>query len=329
MYRKIAILMFAALLLAAPQSGEAAYTLKNGKLVDKRTVATMSLQEHFNAGVTAIDKNEWREALFQFRIVSSNWPNTEIGRDARYYLGLSFIHIKDYDLANKALTAYIEENPNGKFFEEAVRQKLAVAEAFQDGAMRHLFGLEQLPKWLPSRSKALDIYDEVVTSLPGHGLAAEALFQKARLLHRNRNFTESTEYYQKLIQRFPKDERVAESYLSISQVYYDQCRAEENNPDLLPLAKRNTQRFKNAFPGRAESDELDHLILEMREVYAEGMYETGRFFERVKKPRSSVIYYLNAMKRFPDTKIVEKCRDRLNELESEADSLNISKDMWS
>ena len=37
-----------------------------------------------------------------------------------------------------------------------------------------------MPKWVPARDEAIHIYDEVITALPHHELAAHALFGEGK-----------------------------------------------------------------------------------------------------------------------------------------------------
>ncbi len=41
------------------------------------------------------------------------------------------------------------------------------------------------------------------------------------------------------------------------------------------------------------------------------LYETAQFYERTDKAQASVIYYQNAITQFPDTKVADRCRNRL------------------
>lgn len=61
-------------------------------------------------------------------------------------------------------------------------------------------------------------------------------------------------------------------------------------------------------------EEAENNVEEIKEIYARGLYDTGQFYERVKKPRASIIYYKNAIKQFPDTQIAQLCQERLEAL---------------
>ena len=95
------------------------------------------------------------------------------------------------------------------------------------------------------------------------------------------------------------------AYLCINRVYVEQSLSEFQNPDLLALAQINYRKFARDFPKEERLAEAEADIHAIKEIYARGLYDTGQFYERVSKPKASVIYYLNAIKQFPDTHVAD------------------------
>lgn len=297
---------------------EAGIVIQNGKIRDADTVATLPVQEHFSLGVAAMNEENWDEAALQFAIVTLNFPASSYVADAYYYLGVSQFHIRELDAANNKFSEYLKAQQNPKFFEQAIEYKFAIAEAFRKGARRRLFGSKQMPKWASGRTLALNTYDEVISALPCHPIAAHALFSKGNLLWEIQSYKESVDCFQMLIKRFPKHELAPESYVAITKVYLEQSQKEFQNPDLLALAQINVRRFSQDFPKEARLEDAENNVIKIKEIYANGLYETGQFYERVNKPRSSVLYYKNAIRRFPDTEVAQQCKMRLEEIDQQA-----------
>lgn len=290
---------------------EAAFTLQDGKLVNVEKAATMTAEEHFKAGIKALEARDWEAANQQFSIVTYNFPNTSFGQEGFYYLGNALYQLQEYDFANEAFSTYLKVKSNPKFFKQAIEYKFVIAERFRNGATRRFFGTKQLPKWASGKSMALDIYDEVIAAMPSNEIAARALYAKAGMLWEMKNYRESVEAYQMLIKRFPKNELTPESYVNITKVYLDQSRFEFQNPDILAFAQINLRRFKQSFPAEERLAEAERDVLLIKEVYARGLYDTGQFYERIQQPKASLLYYHNAISQFPDTSTAELCRERL------------------
>lgn len=290
---------------------EAAYTLKRGRLVDACEAATMSVQDHFDAGSEAFNAGDYKESAKQFSIVTFNFPTTPYGQEAYFFQGASYYYLEEYDFANTAFTEYLKVQSNPRYFQETIDYKYSIANYLASGAKRRFFGTKQLPKWACGKSMALDIYDEVIAAVPCHEIAAQALVSKGSLLWSSKDYPGAIEAFQQVIRRFPKHELAPDCYVHISKVYLEQGYYEFQNPDILAFSEINYSRFQRDFPREERLCEVEEDLKEIKEIYACGLYETGLFYERTCKPRAAIIYYHNAIHQFPDTNIASLCEARL------------------
>jgi outer membrane protein assembly factor BamD (BamD/ComL family) len=292
----------------------AAYTFKNGKLIKSEEVATLSVQEHYSVAMDAYQKENWEEVVAQAVIVVKNFPSTPFAQEMLFYLGVAYFHLDEYEYANRFLTSYLKKQATPKFFEETIQYKFKIAEKFHRGAKKHILGWETMPKWVPAGDEAIKIYDEVITALPHHELAAHALFGKAKLLLKNEEYKASIETYQTLIRRFPKHPLAAESYIGVSEVYLIQSQAQYPDQDYLDLAEINLRKFRYDFPGEEKIEVAEKILLDMKEIYASDLYDTGRFYERTKKLQAAYIYYTRILAKYSETKVAELATMRLSKL---------------
>lgn len=313
MRRKLIYLMFGAF-VASTFSLDAGYVFKDGKIVDSKCVATQPLEAHYNAGVAAMEACDWQEAARQFGITACSFPLSPYGQEAAFYQGVANFRLAEYDLADQAFSQYLEAKNHPRLFEETIEFKFAIAEEFRGGARRRLLGTKQLPKWASSDTYAIRIYEEIIAAVPCHEIAVQALFSKG-LLHLTRHeYAESVECFQMIIRRFSKHELAPESYLMINQVYLDQCRNEFQNPDILAFAEINTRRFAQNFPREERLERAENDVLNIKEVYAQGIYDTGQFYERIGHAEAAVLYYRNVLVQFPETQIAACSNLRIIEL---------------
>jgi outer membrane protein assembly factor BamD (BamD/ComL family) len=287
----------------APIATEAAYIFKNGKLIKSEEVATMSVQEHYSAAMGAYQQQSWGEVIHHCVIVIKNFGASPFAQESYFYLGVAYFHTGEVEFANRFFTKYLKKQATPKYFEEAIQYKFKIAEKYHKGAKKHVLGMENMPKWVPARTEAIGIYDEVLTALPHHELAAQALFGKAQLLLKEEEYKSSIETYQTLIRRFPKHPLAAESYIGVCEVYLAQAQAEYPDQDFLDLAEINLRKFRMNFPGDEKIALAERTVLEMREVFASDLYDTGRFYERTSKPHAAHIYYTRILVKYPDTKV--------------------------
>jgi outer membrane protein assembly factor BamD (BamD/ComL family) len=302
--------------LSVSTKSYAAWTLKNGRLVDSEEVATLSSSQHYDVAMQALQAKDWKTAAINFKIVAKCFPLSTCAEDANYYLGIALFKLEEFEFSNDAFSAYIGAKTHPKFFIEAIEYKFCIAEAFKKGATRRIFSTKKMPKWASGQNLGLTIYDEVIAALPSHEFAAKSLYSKGCLLFQMKHYRDSVDALQLIVKRFLKHELAPESYLLITNIYLHQSKCEFQNPDILAFAEINLRRFKADFPRDERVSVAENAVLEIKEAYAKGLYETGQFYERIEEPRASIIYYQNAINQFPETSVAKLCEDRLCSLRS-------------
>ncbi len=284
----------------------------SGKWSPDKYIPTVSVQEHYDQGYQALYENRWDEALTNFMVVIYHYDDTPFYGDSLFYSGICHYFKADFDLANKQFDLYLSSSGKLKHFEKVFDFKYYIADYYQNGRRKHLFGVSSLPKLTSGKADAIEILEEIIAALPGKEIAAKALFAKSEILRQNKEYRESIDCLQTLARRFPKHSLSADGYVEISRIYYEQSQKEAQNPDLISLAKVNLNRFSKSFPGDERLQIAEANLLSMQEVYAISLYETGRFYERKKKPNASAIYYRDAIQKYPGTEAAMKCQTRLD-----------------
>ncbi len=289
-------------------------SVKNGHLVKLQDLPSMTCESHYQAAMAAYEKQGYKEAVKHFQVVKVNFPTESSGADAAYYLGVCYYMLDDLAMANESFSDYLKMFMTPKYFQQAIEYKFSIAERLKDGERRRV--VKGLPKVFTGKALAVEIYDEVIAALPSHEYAAQALYAKGMLLKEMKEFRESVETFQTLIKRFPRHELAPESYLAVTKVFLDQCRYEFQNPDLITFAEINLRKFTSDFPRESRISEMKADVDQIKEVYAQGLYETGQYYERVEKWNASLFCYRNAKEKFPDTEVAKKCDERISLLDA-------------
>lgn len=287
------------------------FTLKEGKLVERDVVVSQNPQDLYKNVMDYYEKKQWpkleREALMLIR----HFGSSPYARDASYLLGIAFFEQEDFDLANLHFTNYLTKQSSPKYFEQAIQYKFQIAEKFRGGARKHLLGSKTLPKLMSAGAEATAIYDEVISALPHHELAAHSLYGKGQILANRKDWRLAIETYQTLIRRFPKHPLAIESYIGIQEVYRDQSQGEYCDPDYLDLAELNLRKFKESFPGEEKVSVANQIFVQMQDQYAGSLFETARFYERTDKWNAAKIYYTKILASYPRSHMAWKSKERL------------------
>ncbi len=305
-------LSLALVLLSAPLT--AAYTIKDGKVMNTEEVATMSVQEHWGLLLEAVQTENWEVVIQQSTIMIQNFPDSPFYQESFYFFAMGSFHRGDYDVANQYLSTYLKKQTALQHFREAIELKFQIAEKFCNGYKKHIGGIQLLPKWMPAKDEAIEIYDEVINALPNDDLAAKALFGKGKLVLDQDEYNSSIEIFQTLIRRFPKHPLAPEAYVAIARVYLIESKERYPDADFLDLATINLKKFRQDFPSDDRLAVAEDILSDMQEVYAKSFYEIAQFYERTKKPHASILYYSKIVKTFPNTKAAENSKKRLHAL---------------
>jgi len=300
----------------------ASLTIRDGKLVQREEASTLPLQEHYSALMQAYEQQNWKELEKEALIISKSFPKTPYGRDALYFLGVSYFNQEDFELSNKQFKEYLTQEASPKYFEEAIQYKFEIADQYRNGARKHLLGMKSMPKWAPADDEALEIYDEVISALPHNEMAARALFGKAKIQAKGEDYRASIETYQTLIRRFTKHPLAVESYIGIGEIYLEQSKAEYPDPDFLDLAELNLRKFKTSFPSEEKIEIATENLRKMQDIFANSLYETAQFYERTKKWSAAKIYYTKILASFPDSTPATQSRSRLEVVNVKASELD-------
>jgi outer membrane protein assembly factor BamD (BamD/ComL family) len=268
----------------------------------------------------AIEDQDWWAVIDYADIISYNFPQSPFAEEVSFIIGEAYFKMNQLELANEAFTAYLKHVISPKRFEEAVQYKFAIAEQFRQGAKKPLFGSHKLPKVLSAKEDAIQIYDDVITTLPHHEIAVQALLGKAQLQAELEDYKPSLETLDLLIRRFPKHDSAAQGYLEKSHVYLMECKERSLDPALLDLADVNLSKFRLAFPREQRIGEVEKELSQMKEIFAQNLFDTGKFFEKTKKIPASIIYYNKVIAKYPLTKAAENAKAKLEVLQDKSTS---------
>ncbi|MDN3509566.1 MAG: outer membrane protein assembly factor BamD [Candidatus Neptunochlamydia sp.] len=282
--------------------------------LDPLVRSQINVHVYYSKMIDYYQNEEWQKLAWKCEDLIADFPTGPFAREALYYLGVAEFKLEEYEYANKAFSNYLKEELTPKFFEQTIRFKFEIATEFDRGARLHLFGWNRMPKWLPAYEEAIEIYDEVITTMPRDDLAAKSLYRKGVLLLRMEEYKKSVEAFQTLSRRFPKHPLAPHAYVGIADVYLSECRKKFPDSNKFELAEINLRKFKAHFPREPRIEEAYKRLLGMKEELANDLLEVAEFYERTKKGNAAAVYYGTILKKYPETKAAKKSEKRLKVL---------------
>lgn len=273
------------------------------------------LQRYYSAITKASKNSSWWDVINYSEFFLKQYPKSEIVSEVTYLLAKAYFNVEQFELSNKYFSDYLKAEISPKHYEDAIVYKFNIAKNYYQGIKKHLFGIKKMPKIIPSKEDALLLFNEVLNAMPHSEMAIESLFYKGKINADLEDYKESIDSFQTLIRKYPKHELAIESYLEIEKVFLKQADPKRQDPNLLDMAEINLKRFKEAFPKEERIIEAEKDFRKIQEIYAEGLFEIGKFYERTKKVLASEIYYKKIISLYPDTLCAKLSKDRLGKLE--------------
>lgn len=271
-------------------------------------------EHHLKMGLEAFNAQHWQVAARHLTILTRDFHSNFYPADVHYSLGLSFYQLNELDLANQQWSIYLQKETEPGHLNDVMQAKLDIAERCRRGACGRLFGIRALPKWSNGDTLALNIYDEIIATLPTSDLAATSLIGRGHLFSKQGSFQEAIESLSLMIKRFPQHELTPVAYLAMQEVYLAKARVDGQNPDTLPLAEVALKRFASCYPKDDRLQEAYTLFATIRDVQANSFYQTALFYIRTKKPHAAILYCKATLRQFPDTPTAQRCRATLARL---------------
>ncbi|MFA6502359.1 MAG: tetratricopeptide repeat protein, partial [Parachlamydiales bacterium] len=273
----------------------------------------ISVQDYYSYANYAFEKQQWSDVVDYCRVIIQKYPQSIFTKDALFYLGVSYFNLKEYELSNRYFTRYLKDDFNPKYFEESMHYKFSIAEKFKEGSKKRLFG--KGPKLIVADDDALAIYDEIISSMPLHELAIKSLFSKGQILLETEEYKDSVLTFEQIVSKFPKHELAIESFIQIGKVYLKQTNYKKQDLDNLELAELNLKNLKDAQPQETEKiKELETILLQMKEIFANGFLEIADFYKRTNKKEAAIIYYSKILNAFPQTQVAVLAKEKIDQL---------------
>jgi len=159
-----------------------------------------------------MDAEDFQSAVAHFDVIIQEVPPDDLAVATLFYLAESLLETGNTSKADQSFATIIDRYPSSLFYAHALMGR---GEIYRDRWIIGCGANEESPKKVNSDAitrfaeQALVFFKDVLKSKTSDRIAAEALFQIAEIYFRQHEFDSSSEYYHKLMSRFPADERSA------------------------------------------------------------------------------------------------------------------------
>ena len=169
--------------------------------------------------------------------------------------------------------------------------------------------------------RALPLFEKLVENGPGWSRAAEAQFLVAYTQEETGEFEAAVASYEILHYRYPRSEYAEESVFRRAQCLYRVAKSAPRNEESCRQALASYSAFLRDYPDNPKAAEAGQTLDDLKDRLARMYYERAVFYDKRGKTRkSALIAYQDFVRRFPASDLAASARDRVAELEDEAET---------
>ena len=116
-----------------------------------------------------------------------------------------------------------------------------------------------------------------------------------------RDWPAAEDYYDKYCREFPNGPSVRRAELLRAKCTIESCRGPRYDTSSLQLAYDRLNQFLKKYPEEARQENVAALMDSVRDMQAQGLYETAVQYQRAGKPQAAAYYADRLRERFPDS----------------------------
>ncbi|MHC4982002.1 MAG: outer membrane protein assembly factor BamD [Planctomycetota bacterium] len=288
----------AALWLWAPLAvAEEKYEWRGGEWVPVAFPAPGTPEGELSLIRELLDLGEHKNAIKASEEFLEKYPLDERCAEAMILAAQAEMDRGRYLKAFERFEQQLKRYPRGRFFERALSREFEIGEAFLAGRKRVVGGILRLPAEGEGAS--------ILTGIAGHAprtlIAQRALLRVADHYMAEEEYAEALMAYDAFLEQFGKSKLASQAMLRAARAAYGAF--EGTRYDETPLLEAE-QRFRSLaaqFPAMAAEARVEEMLDHIASLRAQKLHETGKFYERLDRPKSAAFYYRRVTEEFPQT----------------------------
>ncbi len=266
----------------------------------------------FELGMSYFNGSNYKAALSEFKKLIKSYPNSEFASQAQYFIGLCYQKTEDYYQAFLAYQKVIEVYPYNEKADQIIEEQFNMAKLFYDGYKSKLLGFAIVP----SIDKAIEIFSKVVENAPYGKNADSAQYYLGLSYKKMQQYQEAQDAFKKLIDEYPQSQLVEDAKYQIGQCYADAAPKPAYDQLSTEASIREFKELVQTSPQSDKAKQAQGLLDELKEKKAQSVFDTAKFYERLKKYKSAQIYYKQILNEYPKTSWAAKSLERLEVLDN-------------
>jgi len=238
-----------------------------------------------------------RSAEKDLKRLIKDYPESACREEAIWLCGESLFERREYYKAYEQYENLITQYAGSARYHDALLKEIEIAELFLGPARRRILGIPLLS----GEDEAIEILRRVYEHQPAGDLADDVVLRIADYYWAKRKWIEADDYYDKYCREYPNGDAVLHAELRRARCAIENCKGPRYDVTSLRLAQDRLRQYQKKFPDEAPRRAVPELIVQVRDLQAQSLYEIAGRYYRAGQPLAAAFYAERLRERFADS----------------------------
>ncbi len=285
-------------------------------------------RDSYDEGIRLFKEEKYSRAVEKFKAAIDRGPHSPIEQDARFMLAECYFKNDQYIKARDSYDELVKEHPNTKYLDAVIDREWKIAQFWEARATQNYdYPLtpnlyDKTRPMFDTIGHAIKTYENIRLNDPTGPRADDAIMATANIYFRRNRFEDADYHYTLLRKEYPQSEMQYEAHLLGLQAKLRKYQGEDYDGTPLEEAKTLVKQLRTQFAGRLPEEEKERLRTvegQLNLELANRDYRMAKRYDGTKHYGAAKRYYGEVIKKFPDSELATKSRERLAQIAGEPD----------
>lgn len=273
-------------------------------------------------------EGKYKQAAEEFSAAVTRGPHSSIEQDAMFMLAESYYFDDRYIPARDAYDTLVKEYSNTRYLDKVIEHEWNIAQYWEkldrnnrDWPLTPNVYDKKRP-WFDTIGHAIKTYESIRLNDPTGPKADDAIMATANIYFERARYDDADYHYKLLRTQYPRSELQYEAHLLGLQALLRKYQGENYDGTPLEDAKLLVKQLNSQFASRLPKEEKERLATveaQLNQEVANRDYRMAVFHDYKDEYAAAKHYYAEVIKKYPDTELATKSRERYAALKDQPD----------
>jgi outer membrane protein assembly factor BamD len=307
-----ALVSLCVIVFASTASAYWIWTPETKKFINPKYAVKDTPKEQFDWAMSFYNAKDYKRSAIEFEKLAKQYEFSEYASKAQYYAGLSYEDMGKPYMAFQAYQKAIDNFPHIENIDEIISREFKIANMYAEKDNPKILGTDIMT----STDRAIEIYRRVVDNAPFGPIADEAQYRTGEVMKRAGMYEEATVTFQKLIDEYPQSKFADKAQYEVAQCAYRASLQPAYDIGPTDRALRIFEDYAASGQDEKLSEDAKRTMRRLKDRAAQKSMLTAEFYEKMRHPKSAIIYYQDVLDRYPESIHAPLAQAKIEELKT-------------